>query len=424
MALTYGFYNSLDGDRKYNAKQFGSIFDGVIHDGVYINIGERMIVKASGNGMQVNIQPGRAWFNHTWTLNDTIYPIVLPASEPLLPKYVAVVLEINENLSIRANSFKVVSGTPARNPSYPTLTNNSTVHQYPLAYILINAGVTAITQSSIRNMVGTSSCPYVTSVAASMNIDELVARWESQWNDMINSETNTFNNLMSQFNNEWSTFYVTTSTTWSNYFADVQREWASFAGTAQSTWNTWFDSTQLGWNQYFNQTKTTWTDFLAQKNTAWNTFLTEKESEFQEAVSGWDQFVTSARRDWSTFMQTSDTDFHSFLEAKDDEFHEEIDVMEQEYGSFWTDFKRGMDEYLAAQKAVWQEWFNHIKGQLSEDAATHLQDQIDSMFWVYVAGKRAVLGTTASIHQNKVILNPWYSVAGSRITLSQPAPTP
>ena len=30
MAVTYGFYNSLNGDRKYDAKQFSSVFDGLL----------------------------------------------------------------------------------------------------------------------------------------------------------------------------------------------------------------------------------------------------------------------------------------------------------------------------------------------------------------------------------------------------------
>ena len=39
MAVTYGFYDSTGGDRKYNAEQMGSIFDGIISDGFYSNIG-------------------------------------------------------------------------------------------------------------------------------------------------------------------------------------------------------------------------------------------------------------------------------------------------------------------------------------------------------------------------------------------------
>ena len=34
MALTYGFYNSKNGDRKYDAVAMSRMFDGIIRDGV------------------------------------------------------------------------------------------------------------------------------------------------------------------------------------------------------------------------------------------------------------------------------------------------------------------------------------------------------------------------------------------------------
>ena len=46
MAVTYGFYDSTGGDRKYNALQMGSIFDGIIQDGVYANIGNAFQVRS------------------------------------------------------------------------------------------------------------------------------------------------------------------------------------------------------------------------------------------------------------------------------------------------------------------------------------------------------------------------------------------
>ena len=35
MSFKYGFYNSVNGDRRYDAVDFGRIFDGVINDGVF-----------------------------------------------------------------------------------------------------------------------------------------------------------------------------------------------------------------------------------------------------------------------------------------------------------------------------------------------------------------------------------------------------
>lgn len=81
MAVSYGFYNSLNGDRKYDALQMSSIFDGIIRDGVFMYVTGQMLVSADGSSMTVQVAPGRAWFNHTWTLNDTILPIIIPQSK-------------------------------------------------------------------------------------------------------------------------------------------------------------------------------------------------------------------------------------------------------------------------------------------------------------------------------------------------------
>ena len=64
MAFTYGFFNSLNGDRKYTAEQLSSIFDGLITDGVFDSIGD-ILATVPGSGMQVIVKSGKAWFNRT-----------------------------------------------------------------------------------------------------------------------------------------------------------------------------------------------------------------------------------------------------------------------------------------------------------------------------------------------------------------------
>lgn len=48
MSVSSGFFNSLNGDRKYNAAQMSAIFDGLIIDGVFASIGTAFAVKAAG----------------------------------------------------------------------------------------------------------------------------------------------------------------------------------------------------------------------------------------------------------------------------------------------------------------------------------------------------------------------------------------
>lgn len=182
MAITYGFYNSKDGDRKYYAKQVSKIVDSLVKDGIFMHVGNHLNVK-QGTGMQVLVESGFAWFNHTWTENDAEYPLTVEESDLLQPRIDAVILEVDESLAVRANSIKIVKGTPNSEPQKPTLTNTSEIHQYPLAYVSVAVGVTEITNANIENRIGMEDCPFVTGILETISIDTLVQEWEAQFND-------------------------------------------------------------------------------------------------------------------------------------------------------------------------------------------------------------------------------------------------
>jgi|WetSurSiteA1Bulk_404760.scaffolds.fasta_scaffold00156_38 hypothetical protein len=206
MSLTYGFFNSVDGDRMYNAIQVSSIFDGIIEDGIFGSIGDAFQVLAT-TGLGVSVGTGRAWFNHTWTYNDALIPIVLDSSDPILPRYDAIILEVDESVGVRANSIKKVTGTPATVPAYPTLTNTEYVHQYPLAYILVNGGATSITQVNITNMIGQNSCPFVIGPLSAISTNDLIAQWEEEFNTWFSSIQNEFDDGMVDFTAEFNAWF-------------------------------------------------------------------------------------------------------------------------------------------------------------------------------------------------------------------------
>lgn len=204
MSLTYGFYNSINEDRKYNASQMSKLFDGVLNDGIFMSIGDKLMVSAN-TGMNISVGTGRAWFDHTWTLNDSILVLPVTASELLLNRIDVVVLEVNNTEAVRANSIKIIKGTGATVPVAPTLVNTSEVHQYPLAHVYVGVGVTEIIAANITNKVGTSETPFATGVMQGMNIDALVTQWESEfdiWFNDINAKLGTepATNLQNQIN--------------------------------------------------------------------------------------------------------------------------------------------------------------------------------------------------------------------------------
>lgn len=187
MAFSYGFYNSLNGDRKYDSEDLSRMFDGIIYDGVIGAVGDTFAVKA-GTGNTVNVSSGRAWFNHTWTYNDAPMPISCGSAAVLLDRYDAIVLEVNAASDVRKNSIKVVTGTEASIPAKPTMENTEFVHQYPLAYILRKAGSSSISQSQIENTVGTSECPLASGVMASMSFDQIMAQWKANYTEWMGQQ--------------------------------------------------------------------------------------------------------------------------------------------------------------------------------------------------------------------------------------------
>lgn len=212
MSVTSGFFNSLNGDRTYNAEQMSEIFDGIINDGVFASIGDTFTVTASGDGVAITVGTGRAWFNSTWILNDSTLSLTCTVSEVLLDRWDAVVIEVDHSDDVRAASIKVIDGTPSSSPSKPDMEDDDYVHQYPLAYIYREAGSEDISQADVTSMIGTSSCPYITGILEVTDIDNIVAQWGAQWAEWFTEQSESVTDEM----NDWLSEQQTAFLTWFN----------------------------------------------------------------------------------------------------------------------------------------------------------------------------------------------------------------
>lgn len=216
-----------------------AIFDGLIIDGVFASIGTAFAVKAAG-GLTVNVGIGKAWFDHTWTVNDSILPMTAPEAEVLLDRIDAVVLEVNGMKSVRNNTIKFVKGNPSSAPSRPTLTNEGNVHQYPLCYIYRKYGTAVINQADITPMVGTESTPFVTGILQTISLDELLGKWQD--------ELDRFTDARSKEVDDWIAQEESDFTAWFNKMkADLQQE--------QTVLDQWIASEQADFLAWYNQMK-------------------------------------------------------------------------------------------------------------------------------------------------------------------------
>lgn len=187
MTYTSGFFNSVNHDRTYDADTFGSMFDGVINDGVFRTWGDGMIVTSVG-GMVVTVGTGRAWFNHTWTVVTADERLTLAAASPSMPRIDSVVLRVDKSTPVRANRIYIKQGKASGSPSRPSLERTSQVQEYVLANIKINNGATAVSQSNITNQIGRDT-PFAELVNNTFDSANLIKQWESQFQDFIRNST-------------------------------------------------------------------------------------------------------------------------------------------------------------------------------------------------------------------------------------------
>lgn len=194
-----GFYDSVNGDRKYNAKQMSAIFDGIIKDGVFA-VGDAFRTEAfSGN--TITVGTGRAWFNSTWMYNDAKVSLTVPTIASASNDAVdLVIIEVDRNSSVRAAKIKFANQHPYSN-YYITdtserraaaineairsvLVNASDKWQYPIAAIYRPSGFTGnIAQKDITYLVGSENCPYVTGILDTVDVTNLVMQWDAEFRD-------------------------------------------------------------------------------------------------------------------------------------------------------------------------------------------------------------------------------------------------
>lgn len=211
MAWTSGFHNSINGDRLYNARQMSEIFEGLITNGVYEKVGNKLAVEPN-SGMTIQINTGRGWFGGSWVQNDSPLTFLIDNSDVTLNRYCAVVIKSDRDGARTAEPYLKYSEF-ATNPVKPTMERTEAIKEYCLAYIYIKAGATTITASDIEDTRGdTELCGWVTGLIEQVDTTTLWNQYKSIFNDfMIHNEAEFlewFNSLVDYIDSDVETKLV------------------------------------------------------------------------------------------------------------------------------------------------------------------------------------------------------------------------
>ena len=185
MSITSGFFNSIDGDRLYNADQMSTYFKGLIGQGVFNSVGGALQVIASDD-FSVDVKTGRAIIGDVlkWMENDAVYNLTITPAHVTLNRYTAVVIQCD--LNDRDITITTKDGSYATNPTKPAINDVAGIKELCLAYIYVKAGATTITQSVIQDTRSNSSvCGWVTGLIDQIDTEDLFDQWTTAYEENI-----------------------------------------------------------------------------------------------------------------------------------------------------------------------------------------------------------------------------------------------
>lgn len=185
MAVTSGFFNSVSGDRKYNAEQINEFFGGLISSGVLPNPSTNLQVVAN-SGMNVQVKAGKGYIDSHWVKNDNALDLTIDTADSILNRIDAVIMKLDENTSARTITVEVKKGTAASSPTAPTMERTTSIKEYCLATVYVGKAVTSISQSNITDTrANTDVCGWVTGLITQVDTSTLFTQWQTAYEEQM-----------------------------------------------------------------------------------------------------------------------------------------------------------------------------------------------------------------------------------------------
>ena len=151
--ITFGFFDSVNGDRKYSADDISNFFETLIPDGVMAEP-ENTLQVCESSGLTVKVLPGWGFIGRKWIHNDAELFLTLDQPDIILNRADRIVIRLNRDVSLRNMEIAVKRGTPGESPVIPALQRDENVWEISLAYIMVWAGRTEIYQNDIGDERG------------------------------------------------------------------------------------------------------------------------------------------------------------------------------------------------------------------------------------------------------------------------------
>ena len=207
--IKYGFFNSENGDRKYNADDMNMPFKNIVSDGVFADgngILSTQLQVQSVNNLKVKVKKGFGIFGGKWFESDSDIEYTLNRADVALPRIDSFFIEVN-NLQ-RQITIKYVQGVASSIPKRIERIFNSDIKQYRLCDIYVNANAVAISQADITDCRPLEECGIITNLLANSDLTATYLQWEKKFYDWFTNLKDTVASLTAI--SSYTSRYVTT----------------------------------------------------------------------------------------------------------------------------------------------------------------------------------------------------------------------
>ncbi len=248
MKEDYGFFNSKDRDRCYNAKDWADYFFPFFRTGVFN--GHLQIVE--NEGMSIKATPGYAWIDgykyHLW--DEGVLDLEMASGNMNRKDSIVVRLDLTNKwvrMFCKTGSYYAGTAIP------PTPEISATIHEIVIAHVSVAAGTTRITQSMIEDTrMNKTICGWVCGAVDQIDFSQITAQFEGFFADYRKNISDEFKQFQENAGNYCDQFVAWVAgkkaeiTTWQG---KEEEEFDAWVEEFVNKWESWLLGETKGWQE-------------------------------------------------------------------------------------------------------------------------------------------------------------------------------
>ena len=177
MAQKYGFFNSVNNDRVYDANDVARFLSKFFTNGIFNN----SLTVSSNDNMTVSIATGQANINGYSYENTETLILDIDEADSELNRIDSVIVRLD--LTNRQITVMILQGQYATTPSQPSIIRSANIYDLRLANVSVPAGATRITADMITDTRFGADCGNVTQAVLELDTSEIFAQYETYFKE-------------------------------------------------------------------------------------------------------------------------------------------------------------------------------------------------------------------------------------------------